>query len=268
MIGLPDVVLVCSAWRRPDYLERTLASWARVRGVGRLGGLVVALGPSEHQDAQAEVIKHAVHAMGLEDGRACVHPDSQAAVASPGMHRALGEALTWVRDELTPRAVICAEEDIVVSSDVLEYMIWALNRFEDQPLVATVCAHDRGGQGWDIPGIGDLGLDASQDEVALADYFNPWVWSTWTGPKLDLLLGTWDWDATSGPSPNQRGYDWEILRQIHQRGLLSVVPRASRSQNIGRDGGYYARPELFDQTQSLSFRKHRDPVTYHLIGDT
>ena len=52
------------------------------------------------------------------------------------MHRALGEALTWVRDELRPRAVICAEEDIIVSSDVLEYMAWALNRFEADPLVA------------------------------------------------------------------------------------------------------------------------------------
>ena len=79
-----------------------------------------------------------------------------------------------------------------------------------------------------------------------------------------MLLGTWDFDATKGDHPNRRGYDWEILRQIHTRGLLSVVPRASRSQNIGQDGGYYARPELFDQTQSTSFRKHRDPVAYRL----
>ena len=46
------------------------------------------------------------------------------------------------------------------------------------------------------------------------------------------------------------------------------LPAASRSQNIGRDGGYYARPELFDQTQSASFRKHRDPLEYKLIGET
>ena len=65
----------------------------------------------------------------------------------------------------------------------------------------------------------------------------------------------------------RNGYDWQILRQIRNRGLLSVVPSASRSQNIGRDGGYYARPELFDQTQSASFRKHRDPTAYRLIGE-
>ena len=267
MIDLADVVLVCTAWRRPGYLEKTLASWARVRGVGRLGGLVVALGPSDRQDEQAEVIKHGAHLLGLDDGRSCVHVDSPAAQASPGMHRALGEALDWVQDTLAPKAVICAEEDIIVSSDVLEYMAWALSRFESDPLVATVCAHDRGGQGWDIPGIGLQGAYADQQEVALSDYFNPWVWATWTGPKLDFLLGSWDWDADKGDHPNRNGYDWQIRRLVHDRGLLSVVPAASRSQNIGQDGGYYARPELFDQTQSASFRKHRDPAVYHLIGD-
>ena len=170
MIGLPDVVLVCTAWRRPDYLERTLASWTRARGVGRLAHLVVALGQSGVEDRQRETISLGSAAMGLS-GRVTIRPDSPAAIASPGMHRALGEALTWVRDELKPRAVICAEEDIVVSSDVLEYMTWALNRFEDHPLVATVCAHDRSGSGWDIPGIGDLGIDAPQDQVTLTDYF-------------------------------------------------------------------------------------------------
>ena len=264
MIDLPDVVLVMTAWRRPDYLEKTLASWATARGVGRLGGLVVALGPSDVEDQQREAIGLAP--LGLDD-KIIIRADSPAAAAAPGMHRALGEALAWVRGELKPRAVICAEEDIIVSSDVLEYMGWALNRFEDDPLAATVCAHDIGGQGWDIPGIGQAGFDADPAEVVLSDYFNPWVWATWTGRKLDYLLGRWDWDASTGPVGWQRGYDWQIRRVIHEQGLLSVVPAASRSQNIGQNGGVYARPDLFDQTQSASFRKHRDPLTYQLTGD-
>jgi hypothetical protein len=262
VIGLPDVVLVCTAWRRPEYLEKTLASWATARGVGRLGGLVVALGPSGVEARQEEIIRLAP--LGQPADKIHLRPDSDAARNSPGMHRALGEALTWVRDELHPKAIICAEEDIIVSSDVLEYMGWALSRFETDPLVATVCAHDVGGSGWDIPGIGQLGINAPQDQVTLTDYFSPWVWGTWTGRKLDLLLDQWDWDANKGDRPHTNGYDWAIMRLVHDRGLLSVVPRASRSQNIGRDGGYYARPELFDDTQSASFRKHRDPVVYRL----
>ena len=280
MIGLPDVVLVITAWRRPRYLEQTLASWGRVRGVGRLGGLIAALGPSDVAEQQVEIIHLAGRALGL-DGRLVITLDSAAAKASPGMHRALGEALTKTRNlvlagigeppdspgRVSAKAVICAEEDIVVSDDILEYMVWALNRFETDPLVPVVCAHDIGGQGWDIPGIGQQGLHAAQDQVALADYFNPWVWATWTGRKLDFLLENWDWDATLGPVAWQNGYDWQIRRLIHDRGLLSAVPSASRSQNIGRDGGYYARPELFDQTQAASFRKHREPVEYRLIGE-
>jgi hypothetical protein len=261
-----EVVLLCSARTRPAYLERTLASWARVRGVGRLGGLVLALGPSDREAEQREIIRHGAHAMGL-DGRLIIKADSEAAVAAPGMHRPLGEALTFVRDALKPAAVICAEEDIIVSDDVLEYMLWALTEHALVPNLLTVCAHDVGGQGWDIPGIGLVGGDRDQWQVSLSPYFNPWVWATWAGPRLDLLLGTWDWDATSGDQPWNNGYDWAILRLIQRRGLLSVVPEASRSQNIGRDGGYYANPHLFDQTQAASFRRHRDPGTYQLIGD-
>jgi hypothetical protein len=272
VIAPGDVVLVCSAWRRPAYLTRTLDSWKRVRGVGLLGGLVVALGPSDAEEQQRDIIGLASRAMGL-DGRVKVLPDSAAAQASPGMHRALGEALAHVQavmagDSSRPaKAVICAEEDITVSDDVLEYTLWALNRFEGDPLVATVCTHDTGGQGWHIPGIGQAGMNADQAEAVLAADFNPWVWATWTGRKLRFLLEHWDWDATTGPVAWQHGYDWQILRLIQQRGLLSVVPSASRSQNIGQDGGYYARPELFDQTLSASFRKHRDPVAYRLIGE-
>lgn len=264
MIDLPDAVLVMTAWRRPDYLEKALASWTRARGASRLGGLVVALGPSEHEERQRDTIELAARTLGVD---VTIRPDSPAAQASPGMHRALGETLTWVRDELGPAAVICAEEDLVVSDDVLEYMQWALNRFVSDPAVVTVLAHDVGGQGWDIPGIGQQGFGAAQDRAALQCYFNPWVWATWCGPRLDFLLARWDWDATKGPVGWQHGYDWQIRRVLLEQGLLSVVPAASRSQNIGRDGGVYARPELFDQTQSASFRKHRDPTAYQLTGD-
>ena len=85
VIGLPDVVLICSAWRRPGYLEQTLASWTRVRGVGRLARLVVPLGPSEAEEQQREVIGLAAAAMGLPE-RVIVRPDSAAAACPPGNH--------------------------------------------------------------------------------------------------------------------------------------------------------------------------------------
>jgi hypothetical protein len=266
MLAASDVVLLTTACRRPQYLEQSLASWGRVRGVGRLGHFCVALGNSEFRAEQVDVVNHAAHLLGLDHGRFSVLPDSPAAVASPGMHRAIGEAILWIREHLKPAAIIFTEEDIEVSSDVLEYMLWALGRFAGESQVLTVCAHDVGGQGWDVPGIGARGGSARQESVQLLDYFNPWCWATWCDGRADFLLEHWDWDATKGPHPMQHGYDWKIRHLVHGYGLRSVVPVASRSQNIGRDGGVYARPELFDQTQAASYRPHRDPIEYKVVA--
>lgn len=255
-----DVVLLTSAWRRPAYFEQTLQSWARVRGIGQIGQWVVALGPSDVETQQRELIARYGDLMGAD---VTILPDSAAAQASPGMHRALGEALTWIQAELAPAAVIFSEEDGEVSDDVLEYILWALGRFADDKRVLTICAHDVGGQGWDVPGIGAGRYVADHAAVRLLDYFNPWCWAAWAD-RVPFLLEHWDWDATLGPHPMRMGYDWRIRYLVHNQGLRSAVPDASRSQNLGRDGGVYAHPELYDGTLTASYRRHRDPVAYRL----
>jgi GNT-I family protein len=260
-----DVVLLTTACSRPRYLEESLASWGRVRGVGRLAWFAVALGDSDVKDDQAEVIAQGARVMGL-DSRMTVLPDSPAAAAQHGMHRAVGEALAWLHTAMPYAAVILTEEDIEVSSDALEYFLWALSRWEHDQSVLTVCAHDEGGQGWHVPGIGARGAGRPQDAVRLVDDFNPWCWATWRS-RVPFLLERWDWDATlGGPMPTQHGYDWQIRFLVHAFGLRSVAPDASRSQNIGRDGGVYAKPELFDQTLAASYRRHRDPTEYKVVA--
>jgi hypothetical protein len=267
MITASDIVLLSTAWRRPAYLEASLASWTRVRGAGELAHFVVALGPSGVRDDQVAVISRAADLMGL-GGRMSILPDSPAAAAQPGMHRAIGEAARIILAELDPQAVIFTEEDIEVSDDVLEYFCWALTLCEDNPQVLTVCAHDEGGQGWHVPGIGARpGRDqAPQHTARLADDFNPWCWATWPD-RLGWLLDRWDWDATlGGPMPSQHGYDWQIRWLTRGWGKTTVRPDASRSQNLGRDGGVYARPELYGQTLAASYRPHRDPIDYKLVS--
>ena len=112
---------------------------------------------------------------------------------------------------------------------------------------------------------GPAGTEAPQDAVLVADDFNPWCWATWES-RLPFLLEHWDWDATSGPTPMQRGYDWNIRFLTHAHGMKTVMPCASRSQNLGRDGGVYAKPELFEQTRSASYRPHRPPTEYKVIS--
>jgi hypothetical protein len=264
MIDAGDVVLFTTACSRPRYLEQALASWGRVRGVGRLAHLVVALGQSPVRDEMAEAVMHGARLMGLDY---TVLPDSPAAAGQHGMHRAIGEALLWIRGNLRPRAVILTEEDIEVSADVLEYFLWALSRWETDRHVLTVCAHDEGGQGWHIPGVGTRPGRAQvpQDAVRVADDFNPWCWATWES-RLGFLLEHWDWDATKGgPGPTQKGYDWQIRFLTRGWDLKTVMPVASRSQNLGRDGGVYAKAELYEQTLSASYRPGRPPIEYKVV---
>jgi hypothetical protein len=78
-----------------------------------------------------------------------------------------------------------------------------------------------------------------------------------------VLEPNWDYDLTSGPRPDQRGYDWAVQRTVERYGDV-LVPDAARSQNIGRDGGVFAHPEEFEWTQAKSFREVRGAVAYKL----
>ena len=61
------------------------------------------------------------------------------------------------------------------------------------------------------------------------------------------------------------GYDHNIHRRIlPEGGLVCAVPDASRSQNIGRHGGWASSEETWAFSQAASFRADREPVAYRL----
>ena len=72
-------------------------------------------------------------------------------------------------------------------------------------------------------------------------------------------------DARHGRQSSTRveRYRNDVDRQAYAQGYSQGYQAAVNGQN----GGYYARPELFDQTQTASFRRHRAPLTYRLIGE-
>lgn len=263
MSDLRDTAVLVTAWRRPYYLERTLESWARVDRIREVGKFVVALGRSDREAEQLAVIDRARERMGRQ---IIVRYDSPAATASPGMHRALGEAASAVfSDNPGVQFLVFGEEDIVASADALRYLDWASRRFADDHKVLLACAHNCGGQGWDELGISDE--DADPRQVRLRPYFQPWIWGTWRDRWKWVLEPQWDWECNSG-GPNDSGYDWNICARIVPRGnYLAVVPDASRSQNIGEQEGVYAIPANFPGTLSASFKEDHGPVEYLLVTD-
>jgi hypothetical protein len=208
-----------------------------------------------------DVIREAEQALGR---RIVVLRDSPEAQASPGMHRALGEAIDRVTEDFAPEFVLCGEEDVIVSDDVLAYMAWAQVQYTDSML--CICAHNRGGAGWDGLSAPRADQDADQEAVRLLPYFNPWVWCIWRNNWKAVLRPVWDWDCDSGGS-SESGYDWNMQRLASVGPWLNLVPDAARSQTIGEHAGVYSTPGIFPLQQAQSFRGHRErPVRYRLEG--
>lgn len=255
---LSDTALVVTAWRRPDYLQRTFLSWAVADRVNELRMVAVALGPSHRFDDQMDVIREAEGRLGR---KIVVIPDSPEAQASPGMHRALGEAIDRVFGNFAPEWVLCGEEDVVVSSDVLSYTAWAQVQYTDGTL--CICAHNQGGAGWDGLTGPREDQDADQETVRLLPYFSPWVWCTWQRTWRAVIRPVWDWDCDSG-GPGESGYDWNLQRLVSLGPWRNLVPDAARSQTIGERSGVYSVPEIFPLQQARSFREYREDVRYRL----
>jgi hypothetical protein len=257
---LSDTALLITACRRPDCLRRTLGSWVATGHVNELRMVAVALGASHRLDDQMDLIWEAERVLSR---KIVIIHDSPEATASPGMHRALGEAIDLVFEDFRPQWVICGEEDVIVSDDVLSYMSWAQDQYDDGTL--CICAHNRGGAGWD--GLTAPREDAGADQAAvrLAPYFNPWVWCTSRTRWREVIRPVWDWDGDSG-GPNDSGYDWNLQRLTVIGPWANLVPDAARSQTIGEYAGVYSTPDIFPLQQSRSFHEHREPVSYRLEG--
>lgn len=266
--NLNDTAIVCTAWRRPHYFEKTLNHWAQVRKLEEVQSFTVALGRSDAHGDQVNLINKMADkftARGCPGGFVTILDDSDEAHASTGVHRAIAEVARHAFDTSDADFLVFGEEDILVSDDVLEYMAWGKDRFKADDRVLCICAHNRGGQGWDPDhtdprGIRDEGADEHQ--VRLLPYFNAWVWGTWRDRWTDIIEPQWDWDSTRAG-----GYDWNFQSRIIPEGdYLCAIPDASRSQNNGKDDGFYAHADLFPGTQSKSFKEHREPADFILVN--
>jgi hypothetical protein len=259
---LTDTALLITACRRPEYLSRVLSSWAAVPEIGDLRMIAVALGRSHRYDDQMDVIREAEEKL---ERNIVVILDSDAAHGSPGMHRALGEGIDTLFDNFRPGFVLCGEEDVIVSDDVLAYTAWAQERYDENTL--CICAHNRGGAGWDGLSAPRTDQDADQQAVQRLAYFNPWVWCVSGEKWRTVVRPVWDWDCNGG-GPNDSGYDWQMQRLSAVGPWRNLVPDAARSQTIGELAGVYSTPGIFPLQQAQSFREYRErPVRYRLVTD-
>lgn len=235
------MAVVLTAWRRPGYTRKALQSWQEVACREYLKAFTVCLDPSDRQDEMLAVTREFPWA------HVKVNPVRYGVLMNPKM--SISSAFT---DNQVPFAIV-ADDDMLVSDDILQYFRWAADRFAADKSVAAVCAHTPE----------PAPQDADQNAVCLLPRYRCWVWGTWIDRWANLLEPTWDGDYSSG---EPAGYDWNIdLRVIPQNNMRCVFPLASRSQNIGKFEGVHASPGEFADTANPSFREHREMVTYTMV---
>lgn len=252
--GLSDVVVMTTAWKRPYYLEETLAAWERVRGLDGIRKFCVCLGASEKLAEAREVIEAFAE-------RVSVPVEIWEDNGTLGPWRTLAQGGNRVFGDPGAGFIVVAEEDILPAEDMLEYLAWGRDEFADDPAVLVVNAHSRCGQGWDGPNVKD-DPDADPALVRLLPYFNQWGWGTWRDRWENVLIPDWDYDGTSGHRM-QSGHDWNIhLRTM--RGYVAATPDASRTQHIGDLEAWAATADTLSWSKAESFREHREPVTFEV----
>lgn len=234
-----------TAYNRPQYFKKVLASWKNVRGIEDWD-IFVQIEPNAFADEQELEVY-----LAFRD-----HPSVEVLV-NPQIYGVLHNP--WVGFERlfmqkNYSFVLRAEDDLVVSADILEYFNWASEKFQNNTKVAAIIGY-----------TDECGSDPSA--ARMTEGFGPWVWGTWDDRWEGLLGPTWDHDYSTynGEPGNQAGWDWNINTRIYpQHHLRSVVPTLSRVHNIGVSG-VHAIPSEYHT--SLSFSEDHGEQDYHLISD-
>jgi hypothetical protein len=227
------MAVVMTAHRRPYYLCQALESWQATDGMTELAGFHVALDASDRTQQMAGLLNSysfASWTLNLPPRGSQVNPV-----------QAIAEL--FARHPEVSFAVL-AEEDLLVSADVLTFMSWAADEFRDDQHVLTVCAHP--------------GRDGTDPELAFfTEGFSPWIWGTWRDRWDSVICPTWDRNYSTGDAEcPQSGWDWNLNKRIIPRGgYVSVAPDITRSQNIGEHEGVHALPADFPGTVLASFRQ-------------
>jgi hypothetical protein len=229
-------LVVFTVNNRPEYLSDTLTTWAGVRGVDQVD---VAFRCEPGCPAAVTLCQGAHWA---RTTTTVVNPERYGVLGNPWHALDAGFATG-------ARFVVLAEEDTPVADDILEFFAWAAPRFEADPQVGMVCAHQ----------LGPPHPGAAPDVVLAGSHFSPIVWGTWADRWRDWIRPTWDFDYRA------RGWDWNLNALIDARHLTVISPAMSRSQHIGQYGGAHCTPGFYPETVSATFRSHYPPQTYRLL---
>jgi hypothetical protein len=222
------MIITFTVGGRAHYLSESLGSWQQVRGLHD-HKLIFNVEPGQ-EDARMII-------RGTRLGVTYVNPTRLGVLVNPW--HAMEKAFHDHRAEFA----ILAEEDVVVSDDILEYFGWASEQYAGDPRVRMICAFR-----WNSPED-----DSYRAGPAEPGDFSPLVWGTWADIWENEIRERWDFDYS------HKGWDYKICEDLQADGKCIVRPSRSRSQHIGEHGGAHCTPEMFADTQAREWTQHYEP---------
>lgn len=221
--------LFITAANRPHYFRETMNSWRQVRGFYDWR-VVIRLEPTDQVEAHRNIISELEH----QHLQVIVNPQVYGVLHHPWM----GFNDLFLFSDF----VVRAEDDLLVSEDILEYFDWASEEYvEDQEIAAIL--------GYNSNEASEFGIS----DVERVEDFSPWVWGTWGDRWESYIRDTWDHDYSTynGTPGHQAGWDWNLnTRILPSLEKKCIVPARSRVQNIGVYG-VHGTPENFEQSSTF-----------------
>ena len=228
-------VIAFTVCDRPAYLAWVLESWREVRGIAA-AHLIFRCAPG--CDEAVDLCR----AVDFAETTVTINPQRYGVLGNPW--HALNDGFA-VSD-----FVVLAEEDLIVSEDVLEYFAWCRARYADDPRVLAITTHQYLEQPGGLAGVMPQRFDQDPDP-----HF--WVWATWRNWWEAFIRDTWDFTYRAA------GWDWALLNGwIHGRGMRLMAPCLSRSQHVGRLGGKHCTPDQYETMRSRCFVSSVPPQEY------
>lgn len=231
--------ILLTAFNRPHYFQETLDAWSQVRGL-RNWHLHVSIEPSILAGPMIQLAQEFIERQHLVDWSLHVNRVREGVLLHPFM----GFQRMFQKYDF----VLRAEDDLVVSSDALEFFSWASEEYRDEQQVGAVCAF--GNDSDDLAG------------VIRSTYFSPLLWGTWRDRWTSLIGPTWDKDYSTFNRGwgHESGWDWNLNTRVFPRYKKVVVrPKRTRVDHIGVVGTHTSEGE---NHHVKGWVQHIEPQTY------
>lgn len=138
-------------------------------------------------------------------------------------------------------AIIHLEDDTVLSEDAIDYYIYALNKYQDDPKIISVSGYNKT----------DYQNTDNYYETFTEQFFCCWGCAFWKS-KIDIILNNWTKQLLF---MNPQSWDSHLQENLFKNRYSQVRPVISRIQNIGAKNGTYVHDPVWH------YYNHRSPYT-------